>query len=143
MDTKPLETLAARIESVMGDDKPYEVSRKLALRGVEVSPQAIYGWLKGGEVKEANLQAFAELYEVEPAWLRYGVGDRESRRQSEEAIVHLFKEMPSETKQLTLDFIEYQLHKATSAIASEKVANYMRFIERIKADMDDKKKSSE
>lgn len=132
MDTNSRTTLADRIREAMGGDSAYQASARLQLRGVAITPQAIYEWLKGGDVKEATLVAFADEYKVQPAWLRYGVGPRQQESDAERAVVSLFREMPEQTKQLALDFIEYQLHKSTSLLAGEKMASYMTLISKIK-----------
>lgn len=67
--------MADRIKALTGKDSSGAVSRKLALRGVTVSPQAVDKWWKGGQISEENLIALCAEYGRTPAWVRYGIED--------------------------------------------------------------------
>lgn len=135
-------TLADRIRETIDGDNPYEVSRKLAEQGVMITPQAIYSWLDGSGVKEENLAALARTYRVSESWLRYGEGSKKLLSESDQAAVNLIGELPPEIAQQSLDFIEYQIHRSTAVIAGEKLAHYMTWIDRIRADLEQKKRKS-
>ncbi|MCU0939709.1 MAG: helix-turn-helix domain-containing protein [Burkholderiaceae bacterium] len=133
-------TLADRIRETIGMDNAYDVARKLAEQGAVITPQAIYRWLEGSDVKQENLAALARAYGVPEAWLRYGEGPKQQLSESQQAAAKLFEELPPEMAQQSLDFIEYQLHRSTSVIAGERLAHYMTWISRIRANLEEKKK---
>lgn len=53
--------MSTRIQELMGEDSPYDAARKFSLRGVSVSPQAIYKWLAGGNIDEERLANYLNL----------------------------------------------------------------------------------
>lgn len=134
------QTLADRIRETIDGDSPYVVSGKLAEQGVMVTPQAIYRWLDSSDVKEENLSALARAYRVSEAWLRYGHGQKRTLTDSQLAAASLFDELPTETAQRSLDFLEFELHRASPLLAQEKMAHYMTWIDHIRADLEAKKR---
>jgi hypothetical protein len=125
------------MRQAMGTDSAYDTKRKLAERGVTVSPQAIYEWLAGGDVKEPNLVAFATLYQVSPAWLRYGVGAERPRSQIAENLADLIDELPDAVRTSAVNFVGYEVGAAAGRlIASEQAGRYMSMVGRIRADME-------
>lgn len=77
--------MSTRIQELMGEDSPYDAARKFSLRGVSVSPQAIYKWLAGGNIDEERLSMLCEIYGSEPAFIRYGIRTQEALRNGERA----------------------------------------------------------
>lgn len=131
--------MSTRIQELMGEDSPYDAARKFSLRGVSVSPQAIYKWLAGGNIDEERLSMLCEIYGSEPAFIRYGIRTQEALRNGERAAADLIGSAPPQMVQMTMDFLEYQLHKSTQFIAGEQLANYLNLIDKIKKDMEQKK----
>jgi len=99
MNTPKLDTMADRIRDAMGADNGYEVSRRLERRGERVSAQSIYAWLAGGDVRESNLQAFADEYGTTCAWLRYGIGERAGDSAVAAEAARLIESLPGEVRQ--------------------------------------------
>gem|GEM_PF-4885879 len=134
-----METIASRIKELISEESAYEVSRKLSKIGVSVSPQAVYKWLDGGEISEDNLQALCRVYSGSPAWVRYGIGDKAKINEKQKAAADLVQELPPQFRQMTFDFLEYQLTRADPPLAKEKFVRYMTLIEKLKNDMGKKK----
>jgi transcriptional regulator with XRE-family HTH domain len=64
-----VEKMAQRLKQLMNSESlSYEKFGEIA----GVSAQAVMKWLKGGEVKEANVEKIARHYKVTPMWIRYG-----------------------------------------------------------------------
>lgn len=135
MTTAKQQTMAERIRLVMGADNAYDVVRKLERAGTAVSEQTIYNWLDGSEIKESNLAAFAQLYGTTPAWLRYGIGERESLSEKGAEGGRLVQQLPDELLQETLDFLGYKLQRPDVQVAEETRASYFKFSEKVRQDM--------
>jgi PAS domain S-box-containing protein len=43
---------------------------------LDISRQAVHKWIETGGISDRNLRQLADLLQVSPAWLRYGVGPR-------------------------------------------------------------------
>lgn len=69
----PMDTIGDRIKKAKGEDTYAAVAQKLALEGVVITPQGVHKWTKGGEVPEASLVVFCRVYDVSPAYIRYGI----------------------------------------------------------------------
>jgi hypothetical protein len=126
--------LSTRLESVLGGDVLTEIALRLAAEGCIVSPQAIHKWKKGGPISEENLQALCRAYDIEPAWLRYGVGPRSRTGDVEsprDAAAELIESLPADAKQETLDFIEWKVQRSPF-VDREQFGRYLRMIDRIK-----------
>ena len=130
-------TLTSRLLEVLDGDGPTDVSRKVTAAGHDVSPQAAHKWLNGHAISEPALLALCRAYHCEPAYVRYGVGPKKRLTNLQQAAADLLSTAPSEPVQLTLDFLEYQLHRGPAGmIASEQPAHYMALIDQIRTDMD-------
>ena len=126
-------TIAQRLREAFGDDNAYAVSARLQRRGVAVSAQSIYDWLKGAaEPKEPHLLALAEEYGVTPAWLRYGVGPRDSLSAAAVELGKAVQAMAAEPQQEVLDFVAWKLSKPDVQVAEETRAGYMKFLENVR-----------
>ena len=130
-----LQSMADRIREALGNDTPYDASRRLRERGVQISAQSIYEWLKGSEVKEDNLEQLAAEYGTTCAWLRYGAGDARAPSDVATEGGQLMERLPDEVRQETLDFIGYKLSRPDVQIAEETRASYLRFTEAVRADL--------
>lgn len=126
--------MASRLQDAMGTDGAYDVQRKFALEGIEISVQAIYKWLNGGDIGEANLEIFCRIYNTTPPWIRYGIRPSDGLTNGQAAAAELLESAPNEPVQTAFDFLGYQLRQSPM-LAQERVARYMALIDRIKADM--------
>lgn len=137
MESNHAGTMSERIQDVLtaANDTPYQASEKLALIGASISPQAIYGWLKGGDAKPENLAAFAAVYKVSLPWLRFGQGERTEASLIGTQLERMLYDLTNEGAQLTLDFLEFQISRPNVQIAEETRASYIAFIEGVRADM--------
>ena len=100
MNTSVETTLADRLRKVFGDDKPPTVARKLDLHGTPISYQAIYKWLKGGDVSDEFIVAVADLYGCDKAWLKYGGRHHVNR------VVQIMHTLPEEKQAKVANFVE-------------------------------------
>ena len=119
---------------MIAKDSAGAVSRKLAVEGVSVSYQAVHKWLNGGGITDEMLEALARAYRVSPAWLKYGEGRKR------EPLQEVFEALPDDNRQQVLDFIRYQVTMSTPLAAREQTARYLAMIDKIRTDMDGKKK---
>lgn len=131
-----------RIRELIGDDSPYDVARKFALRGTDLSAQAVYKWLGGGDIGEANLRLLCEIYGTSPAYVRYGIKTEERLTNGQKAAAELIGSAPPQMVQMTLDFLEYQMQKTSAPAVQEHLADYMAMIDRIKRDMDARREAT-
>lgn len=104
--------------------------------GIEVTAQTLHNWASGKtDITEDNLAALAAYYRVRPSWLRYGEGPREPEPRLEDVLSGL----PDEERQQVFDFVRYKIERADAVIAKERMASYLTMIDRIRADMKNKK----
>jgi hypothetical protein len=71
--------------------------------------------------------------------VRYGIGDKAKINEKQKAAADLVQELPPQFRQMTFDFLEYQLTRADPPLAKEKFVRYMTLIEKLKNDMGKKK----
>jgi transcriptional regulator with XRE-family HTH domain len=83
-----------------------------------------------------NIFPIAKLLKKDPEWLATGKGDEALKLDIYGAIVDL----PDDNPQQTLDFIEFRWQKAEGLVASDRIAHYTDMIEKIKRDLDQRKK---
>ena len=98
--------------------------------GQRISAQSMHKWTKGGNIKPENLKAVCQFFGVTELYMLHGMGPM-SERTLEDAI----RALPAETGQQTLDFVEYQIGRARELFASDRFADYMVMINRLKEDM--------
>lgn len=73
-----MENLSDRLQKLMNDrgwEAPKLASEMRRRCGRGVSKTAVYDWLKGKGVREANLRCLAEVFGVSMSYLRDGEGD--------------------------------------------------------------------
>lgn len=130
-------TFGERFENLRGDRSFQELSDAIqAATGQRISPQAMHKWVKQSNgISLENARLVAEFFDVSPAWLLFGEGEPKPP-----PINRIVRDMPAESQQQTIDFIEYQLSKAHGFIAAEKLSDYMTMIDDIRRDMELKKK---
>ena len=132
--------MEARIAEVIGEDSAYTVADKLTRRGHPISAPAVYKWLKGGGIDDPALDALCAEYGVSRGWVRYGEGTRKALSASDSVAAELMQELPVEVKQMTLDFMEYQVHRSATVLGTgEQLARYLTMIDKLKRDMRNKR----
>lgn len=127
--------MASRLAQLLGDETLEATARRLADHGCVVSPQAIHKWRRGGAIGEDNLMCICRAYNVEPAWLRYGVGNRSAPSPVKDAGGELIESLPDKTKQAALDFIEWNIQR-DALVDRESFGRYLRMIDKIRHSMD-------
>lgn len=133
------QTISERIRNLIGEDSPYDVSRRFALKGVALTPQAVYKWLAGGEIGEENLRVLCEIYGGEAPYIRYGIKGDTDMRNGQRAAAELIGSAPPEVVKLTMDFMEYQIQKSEVPAVQQNISIYMKMIDRIMQDIDNRK----
>lgn len=130
-------TFGERFETLRGPRSYQELSDAIFLKvGQRISPQAMHKWVKQSNgITIDNARLVAEFFEVSPAWLLFGEGEAKPP-----PINRIVENLPADNQQQTLDFIEYQISKSEGMIASEKLTDYMAMIQRIREDMEQRRK---
>jgi hypothetical protein len=71
-----LQAAAAERSAFAKAESPTQLQRHLASRGVVVTVHAARKWIVGEAIPtQDKLRALASFLGVDPAWLRYGIGD--------------------------------------------------------------------
>lgn len=102
-----------------------------------ISASAI-GQCESGDTKQMkpeNLFKIARKLGKSAEWLVTGEGTELPR----ESLYNALSELPGDSPQQSLDFLQYQIEKADGFIAREKMASYMAMIEDFKRDMKKRK----
>lgn len=130
------ETFADRFEQLRGERSYEALSDDIAKKTrVRISAQAMHKWAtKNGGITLENARAIASYFDVSPAWLLFGDGPG-PRYHLTEAI----QDLPEEAQQQVFDFIGYKFERAEGLIASDKLSNYLKMIQRFKDDLDGRK----
>lgn len=87
-------------------------------------------------INPENLFKIARKLGKSAEWLVTGEGTELPREEIYEALADL----PDDTPQHSLDFIQYQIEKADGLMASDKIARYVAMIESFKRDLDKRRK---
>lgn len=131
------DTFAARFDALRGDRSYQDISDGIEKRfGVRITPQAMNKWVKGGGIKPDNARVLADFFDVTPGWLLFGESPAKRQLDVKDAVL----ELPGDQSQQTIDFIEYQLHRAAPMIARDKMAKYMTMIDGIRKDLSKKQR---
>jgi transcriptional regulator with XRE-family HTH domain len=131
-------TFAERFEKLRNGMSYQALSEAVeAKTGVRISGQAMHKWVsQDGGITLENARAIAMYFDVKPGWLLFGEGEEPTHKPGlEEAI----SELPDDTPQRVLDFIQYNFERAEGLLASDKLAHYTAMIENIKRDLDARK----
>lgn len=94
-----------------------------------VSDAAVSKWLRTGEISRDRLVDLARMLKISVDQLLTG----ESAPPND--VQDAFESLPDVDRQMTLDFLQYRWERAEGVVASEKIARYVKMIERIKSDM--------
>jgi len=105
---------------------------------VGISRAAVAQWENGEtkNIRPENLFRAAEKLKKSARWLVLGEGPENVQENTFDAIASL----PIERAQQSLDFLQFQWNNAEGLIASEKIASYTAMIERMRRDLEHKKK---
>lgn len=104
-----------------------------------ISGTAVSLWESGDtkSIKPEHLFKIARKLRKSAEWLVTGEGTQLPREELYDAL----SQLPADTPQQSLDFIQYQIEKAEGVIASDKIARYVAMIEDFKRDMERRKKT--
>lgn len=130
-------TFAERFEKLRGALSYGRLSELIEERtGHRISGQAMHKWVKAdGGITLENARVIAEFFGVTPAWLLFGEGPGPQHPD----LADIIRGLPDDNPQQVLDFISYKIERAEGVIATDKMADYMKMIEGIRADMDRRK----
>lgn len=125
---------------------------------LDLSNNAITKWKQSGKISRHNAERVSGLLNIPlniPAALKFakGLGVNvaefsptlarqlgEIPNDTEGDVGQIFMALPKDDRQSALDFISFRFQKAEQVIGSDKLAHYMAMIDRIKKDMDGRKK---
>lgn len=102
---------------------------------VDVSPQAVTKWMQTGQISREKATEVARALGMSIDELLGGVSPKGAQ------IGHAIDQLSDQHKQEVLDFVRYKFERSEGLIASDKAAHYVAMIDRIKADMDARKKA--
>lgn len=124
-------SMSQRITEIIGSDSLRAVARKLALHGVEVSPQAVQKWKNGGDITIENIEALAAAYHSTPAYIRYGTGPAHPLSDKQAAAAELVEaEEIQEIVQEGCDFIRYKVENSALTSKDPKaMAKYFKLLD--------------
>lgn len=117
----------------MKGDSPYIAASKLALAGVSVTPQSIYNWLSGAEIKETHLEAFCSLYGISPVWIRYGIDPQEQIKQADQCLIELITDLTDDIKEEVLDYLDFKIHRSKRKVIREKIDYYNKLLHKLRS----------
>jgi len=115
------------------------MSQAQLAQAVNVSRAAVSQW-ETGDIKSLrpdNLFAVARAVRCSPEWLGTGTGAKHSLGLVDDVLLQL----SDEDRKAVLDFIEYKINRISGGMPGAKMGHYVSMIEKIKADMDLKKKT--
>ena len=129
-----------RFERLRGKMSYQDLSNAIFLKtGVRITAQAMNKWVKqGGGITPDNARIISQFFNVKPGWLIFGEGAGPG-----EHIDDLIRDLPETDNYQTLDFIEYKVERATQFMTAEKLARYMNMIDKIRSDLDKRKKTGQ
>jgi transcriptional regulator with XRE-family HTH domain len=133
-------TFAERFEKLRNGMSYQALSEAVeAKTGVRISGQAMHKWVsQDGGITLENAQAIAAYFNVKPGWLLFGEGEEAAQQPGLEQAIG---ELPDDTPQRVLDFIQYNFDRAEGLLASDKLAHYTAMIDKIKRDLEARKKN--
>lgn len=128
---------AKRLEEICDDMGIPEGGRQTKLASqFEVVPNTARKWLLGIGLPELEMcMRIAKWADVNLLWLLQGGGLKKGEKIDKEAqaLKQLIDEMPGESRQASFDFIGYQLTRADGFIRPDKVSEYMKLLDKLKA----------
>jgi hypothetical protein len=65
-------TFSDRLKWAMGDDTVMDALKKFEKIGNKISKPTFYTWLSKDDMPEEQLKIFSKIYNVDPAFIRYG-----------------------------------------------------------------------